>query len=139
MEEREVCWEEESRTMDTWSPSNLALSSVDKGRVSYGFQSVHMAVLLSPLTTLGPGGLPVSYQWHMLCSALSLLEVILQGQLGLRAAAQLASSLSLPQAGPPVHKPDVISHLERGEEPWQVHREVPRASCPGEQVSQEKR
>ncbi|XP_020016229.2 zinc finger protein 74 isoform X2 [Castor canadensis] len=32
--------------------------------------------------------------------------------------------------GPPVHKPDVISHLERGEEPWQVHREVPRASCP---------
>ncbi|XP_053445656.1 zinc finger protein 74 isoform X1 [Nycticebus coucang] len=32
--------------------------------------------------------------------------------------------------GPPVHKPDVISHLERGEEPWQVQREVPGGPCP---------
>ncbi|XP_045391163.1 zinc finger protein 74 [Lemur catta] len=32
--------------------------------------------------------------------------------------------------GPPVRKPDVISHLERGEEPWQVQREIPGGSCP---------
>ncbi|XP_044921232.1 zinc finger protein 74 isoform X1 [Mustela putorius furo] len=33
-------------------------------------------------------------------------------------------------AGPPVCKPDVISHLERGEEPWWMPREVPGGSCP---------
>nr|XP_055109602.1 zinc finger protein 74-like [Symphalangus syndactylus] len=32
--------------------------------------------------------------------------------------------------GPPVHKPDVISHLERGEEPWSMQREVPGGPCP---------
>ncbi|XP_048196897.1 LOW QUALITY PROTEIN: zinc finger protein 74 [Perognathus longimembris pacificus] len=32
--------------------------------------------------------------------------------------------------GPPVHKPDVICHLERGEEPWRVNREVPSGICP---------
>ncbi|XP_055230880.1 zinc finger protein 74-like isoform X3 [Gorilla gorilla gorilla] len=32
--------------------------------------------------------------------------------------------------GPPLHKPDVISHLERGEEPWSMQREVPRGPCP---------
>lgn len=41
------------------------------------------------------------------------------------------TSFSL-QAGPPVCKPDVISHLERGEEPWWMPREVPGGSCPGE-------
>uniref|UniRef100_A0A2I3GFV9 Zinc finger protein 74 n=1 Tax=Nomascus leucogenys TaxID=61853 RepID=A0A2I3GFV9_NOMLE len=35
--------------------------------------------------------------------------------------------------GPPLHKPDVISHLERGEEPWSMQREVPGGPCPGEQ------
>lgn len=40
-----------------------------------------------------------------------------------------ASSL---QAGPPVCKPDVISHLERGEEPWQMPREVPGGAYLGE-------
>ncbi|XP_014402613.1 PREDICTED: zinc finger protein 74 isoform X5 [Myotis brandtii] len=33
-------------------------------------------------------------------------------------------------AGPPVCKPEVISHLERGEEPWQVPREVPGGARP---------
>uniref|UniRef100_A0A5F4VS54 Zinc finger protein 74 n=2 Tax=Callithrix jacchus TaxID=9483 RepID=A0A5F4VS54_CALJA len=32
--------------------------------------------------------------------------------------------------GPPLHKPDVISHLERGEEPWCVQRDVPGGPCP---------
>ncbi|XP_015005255.1 zinc finger protein 74 isoform X1 [Macaca mulatta] len=33
-------------------------------------------------------------------------------------------------AGPPLHKPDVISHLERGEEPWSMQREVPGGPRP---------
>ncbi|XP_004481026.2 zinc finger protein 74 [Dasypus novemcinctus] len=33
-------------------------------------------------------------------------------------------------AGPLVCKPDVISHLERGEAPWRVQREVPGGTCP---------
>uniref|UniRef100_M3XXB3 KRAB domain-containing protein n=1 Tax=Mustela putorius furo TaxID=9669 RepID=M3XXB3_MUSPF len=38
--------------------------------------------------------------------------------------------------GPPVCKPDVISHLERGEEPWWMPREVPGGSCPGPRTPQ---
>lgn len=66
----------------------------------------------------------------------TFLGAVLPCRLVLENPSTQSHAASSPRAGPPICKPDMISHLERGEEPWQVPREVPRGARPGERGMQ---
>lgn len=52
--------------------------------------------------------------------------------LDLRMSSVRQNPVICPSAGPCVPKPDLVSLLEQGREPWMVRTELTRGLCPGE-------